>query len=102
MTTPLRRVVVDIGCGETLGALSSAVERKVKGHVRLYRLAAAAPHSSDVGQTEMSSSVHAKYATMLQLAKLSNQKQSTPGAGCLSIFQLIFIPDIYARVHYVL
>ncbi len=80
MKARLRRVVVDIGCGETLGALSAAVEAKAKGHVRLYRLSAAAPHSSDVGQTEMSSSQHAKYATMLQLAKLSNMK--TPMGKC--------------------
>jgi hypothetical protein len=72
MKQGFRRVVVDIGCGETLGALIRAVEAKVKGSVRLYRLSQAAPHSSDSGNPEISAFEHSRYAEMVRqsMAKL--------------------------------
>lgn len=71
MTTGVRRVVVDIGCGETLGALAAAVEARVRGHIRLYRLAAAAPHSSDFGKGDMSALDHERYAAAVAATKPS-------------------------------
>ena len=159
MAAGVKRVVVDIGCGETLGALAAAVEvstgcavdgvvsdpfvcvlccgtderfvplvsgiepecvvsvgvlvvclcvvssesdgscvypllspphwqARVSGPIRLYRLVAAAPHSSDFGKGDMSAPDHERYAAAVAATKPARPPsvsgpQHTSSCACL-------------------